>query len=126
SARHVVLVGLMATGKSTVGAILADRLRRPLVDTDSDVESATGRAVRDIWADGGEGEFRRLETAALAAALERDEPTVIAAAGGVVLAEVNRALLSSPDVDVVWLRATPATLLERVRRVHDDHRPLLD
>lgn len=125
-ARHMVLVGLMATGKSTVGAILADRLGRPLVDTDSDVETAAGRAVRDIWSDDGEAEFRRLESVALAAALERDDPTVIAAAGGVVLADGNRALLSSPDVDVIWLRAAPATLLQRVRRAHDEHRPLLD
>lgn len=124
--KHLVLVGLMATGKTTIGALVAAALRRPLVDSDAQVEAATGRTVREIWRADGEDAFRRLEAAALAAALDRPEPAVIAAAGGVVLRDENRVRLRRDDVDVVWLRARPETLLERVRLAGDVHRPLLD
>lgn len=124
--RHLVLVGLMATGKTTIGVLVADMLRRPLIDSDAQVEASTGRTVREIWRTEGEEVFRRLEAAALVAALELPEPAVIAAAGGVVLRDENRARLGRDDVDVVWLRARPETLLERVRLADDVHRPLLD
>lgn len=124
--RHLVLVGLMATGKTTIGALVAATLRRPLIDSDAQVEATTGRTVREIWRTEGEDAFRRLEAAALAAALDHPEPAVIAAAGGVVLRDENRARLGREDVDVVWLRARPETLLERVALADDVHRPLLD
>ena len=123
---HIVLVGLMATGKTTVGRMVAAALDRPLLDSDAQVEARTGRTVRDIWRSDGEPAFRRLEADALDAALDADAPSVIAAAGGVVLAAENRARLVRSDVVVVWLRASAATLLARVRAAGDDHRPLLD
>ena len=123
---HLVLVGLMATGKTTVGGLVADRLDRVLLDSDRQVEARTGRTVREIWRTDGEAAFRRLEADALADALSYAEPAVIAAAGGVVLAEENRDRLLADDVEVVWLRARTATQLERVRTAGDVHRPLLD
>ena len=102
---HVVLVGLMGVGKSTVGARLADSLGWPLVDSDEQVESATGRTVREIFESDGEPAFRALEARALAEALDAPGPSIIAAAGGVVLAEENRRRLQAPKVEVVWLRA---------------------
>lgn len=116
----------MATGKSTVGRLVADALDRPLVDSDDQVERMTGRTVREIWQSDGEEAFRRLETAALTEALADTTPSVVAGAGGVVLAEENRVLLGADHVEVVWLRASPATLLARVRAADDGHRPLLD
>lgn len=116
----------MATGKSTVGRLVAAALERPLVDSDDQVEAMTGRTVREIWQDDGEPAFRRLETAALTEALADITPSVVAAAGGVVLAEENRLLLSADHVEVVWLRASPETLVARVREAGDGHRPLLD
>ncbi|MGK2929764.1 MAG: shikimate kinase [Acidimicrobiales bacterium] len=124
--KHVALVGLMATGKTTIGALVAGTLGRPLIDSDAQVEATTGRTVRQIWRTDGEDAFRDLEAAALAAALDSPDPAVIAAAGGVVLRAENRARLGRDDVDVVWLRAAPETLLERVRLANDVHRPLLD
>ena len=47
--RHIVLVGMMGAGKSSVGRVLAARLDRPLLDTDELVEASTGRSVREIW-----------------------------------------------------------------------------
>jgi shikimate kinase len=123
---HLVLVGLMATGKTTVGRLVAEDLDRPLVDSDLQIEARTGRTVRDIWRTDGEPAFRRLESAVLAEALASPVPAVIAAAGGVVLAEENRARLQRPGIEVVWLRARTATQLERVRSAQDEHRPLLD
>ncbi len=126
AARHVVLVGLMATGKSTVGRLVAASLDRILVDSDDQVEAMTGRTVREIWQADGEESFRRFETAALTEALAHTEPSVIAAAGGVVLAAENRVLLAAAHVEVVWLRARATTLVARVAAASDGHRPLLD
>ena len=122
--RHVVLVGMMGVGKSTVGRAVAAELRRPLFDSDEMIEADVGRTVREIWKTDGEQAFRELETATLRRALDDEEPSVIAAAGGVVLSEQNRDALQSPDAHVVWLLAEVDTLLERVR--NGGHRPLLD
>jgi shikimate kinase len=122
--QHVVLVGLMGSGKTTVGRALAERLRRPLLDTDTVVEQRAGRTIREIFADDGEPVFRDLESAALADVLAGAEPTVIATGGGVVLRAENRAALDAAEARVVWLSAEPGTLLERLRHATD--RPLLD
>ena len=124
TAPHVVLVGMMGTGKTTVGRLLAERLGRRLIDSDELIEARAGRTVREIWLSDGEPAFRVLETAALRDALADPEPLVIAAAGGVVLSAENRAALRDADAVVVWLRADPSVLVGRVGR--EEHRPLLD
>ena len=124
TARHIVLVGLMGSGKTTVGRLLAERLGRPFVDSDEMIEEREGRTVREIWLTDGEPAYRKLEAAALRAALAADVPSVIAAAGGVVLADANRAALDGADTTVLWLVAHPDVLLPRATR--GTHRPLLD
>jgi shikimate kinase len=119
---HVVLVGMMGSGKSTVGRTLAARLGRPFFDSDAMVEARAGRTVATIFAQQGEAAFRGEETAVLAVALASTEPAVIAAAGGTVLDPDNRRLLAGAGL-VVWLRAEPAVLAGRVHP--GDHRPLL-
>jgi len=114
----------MGSGKTTVGKLLAARLGRPLVDTDEAIESSTGRTVREIWLAEGEAAYRVLETAVVAEALSSPEPSVVSAAGGVVLSAANRDLLAAPDSTVVWLQADPATLAHRASS--GGHRPLLD
>lgn len=124
---HLVLVGMMATGKTTVGREVAECLGRPYFDSDELVETASGRTVREIFATDGEAGYRPLETAALIGALDGPEPAVIAAAGGVVLAEANRQALRRPGVTVVWLRASVPVLLRRIEAAGGPgHRPLLD
>lgn len=122
--RHIVLVGMMGAGKSSVGRALAARLDRPLLDTDELVEAATGRTVREIWTTEGEPAYRALEADVLAGVLAGPTPSVIAAGGGIVLAERNRAALLDSDAYVVWLLADVDVLLRRVRS--GGHRPLLD
>jgi shikimate kinase len=119
---HLVLVGMMGAGKTTLGKAVARRLGRPFLDSDEVIQVRTGRTVREIFEADGEAAFRELETEALADAVERPEPSVIAAAGGVVLAARNRALLRRAG-RVVWLHAPPEVLAGRVRQ--GDHRPLL-
>jgi shikimate kinase len=119
---HVVLVGMMGSGKSTVGAALARRLGRPFFDSDAMVEARTGQPVAAIFAERGEAAFRAEESRALADALASPEPAVIAAAGGTVLDPGNRRELNAAAL-VVWLRADPKVLAARVRP--GDHRPLL-
>jgi shikimate kinase len=121
---RILLVGMMGSGKTTVGRILASRLGVRYVDSDEEVEALTGHTVRELFEAGGERAFRPVESEALAAALVGDEPAVVSVAGGAVIDPKNRALLRRAGT-VVWLRARPETLLERVSR-GDDHRPLLE
>lgn len=124
SDQHLVLVGMMAVGKTTVARAVAERLNRPLFDSDLMIEQRTGRTVREIFADDGEPAFRVLESEVLNDALASATPSVIAAAGGVVMRPENRAALNTANARVVWLFADPSTLLTRIQG--DDHRPLLD
>lgn len=122
--QHLVLVGLMGVGKSTIGRVLAERLGTRLVDSDDLIEEQTGKTVREIFLSEGEPAFRRLEQQVLLDALAAEEPLVIAAAGGVVLDEGNRRALRESGARVVWLVASLDTLVDRV--ASGGHRPLLD
>jgi shikimate kinase len=106
-----VLVGPPGAGKSTVGALLADRLGVPLRDTDEDVESSAGKSVADIFLDDGEQRFRELESGAVAAALS-EHVGVVSLGGGAVLAESTRKLLA--DHRVVFLDVGLAEAASRV------------
>lgn len=122
--RHLVLVGMMGAGKSSVGRVVARRLDRVLLDSDEMIEERMGRTVREIWRDDGEECFRTIESDVLTDALAAAEPAIIAAAGGVVLSEGNRTLLKGDMAHVVWLLADVDLLLNRVK--NGMHRPLLD
>ncbi|WP_208027812.1 shikimate kinase [Rhabdothermincola sediminis] len=119
---HVVLIGMMGAGKTTVGRLVARRLGRPFHDSDEAVEARTGRTIAELFAEGGEPAFRAVEAEVLRDLLATEEPAVIAAAGGTVLDAGSRAALRDAGT-VVWLRAEPALLAERART--GDHRPLV-
>jgi len=121
---HVVLVGLMGAGKTTVGNVLAARLGRELVDSDTRIESLTGRTVKEILAADGVEALRRHESDALFDALADGTPRVIAAAGGVVLDPAHRGRLAAAGALVVWLDADPRLLASRT--LTSEHRPWLD
>jgi shikimate kinase len=119
----IILVGMMAVGKTSVGRRLAATRGWEFFDSDRQIESMTGKTVVEIWRVDGEPAFRRLEAQVLADALASTNPRVIAAAGGTVLDETNRRLLAQHR-PVVWLRAVPDVLASRLGTA--THRPLLD
>jgi shikimate kinase len=104
---------MMGAGKTTVGKMVADRLGCPFMDSDAQVEAATGRTVPEILTTDGEPAFRVAESKALRAAVSGPSPVVVAVAGGAVLDPANRALLRESGT-VVWLRARPSTSAARV------------
>lgn len=123
---HVVLVGLMGVGKTSVGRLLARETGRTFVDTDQMVESRAGKSIAEIFAADGEAVFRNREVDALSAALESTEPSVIATGGGIVETRGARVLLHdarSAGHRVVWLRAAVGTIATRTAR--SQARPLL-
>lgn len=119
---RLLLVGMMGSGKTTVGRLAAQRLGWPHLDSDAEVEEATGQTVSEIFAGRGEAAFRAAESAALVRALDT-EPVVVSVAGGAVLDPDNRRLIRANGT-VVWLRAEVGTLADRVGDATD--RPLLD
>ena len=122
SERHLVLVGLMGAGKTTVGQRCAELLGRAFLDTDQLVEANARMGVADIFQHHGERQFRVLERDAVADACASPDPLVIACGGGAVLDPENRRRLRACGL-VVWLRASPAVLGARVGA--GDDRPLL-
>ena len=109
---NVVLIGLRGTGKSTCGKLLAQRLRWIFIDTDAVVQEHTGKSIREIFAEGGETHFRRLEAAAVRQATQHVE-AVIACGGGAVLNPENVADMRRQGF-VIHLSAPPAELWGRI------------
>lgn len=119
--RNIFLVGLMGAGKTTVGKLLAKRLKKTFFDSDREIQRRTGVAIPVIFEIEGESGFRSREAAVLQE-LTQLEDIVLATGGGAVLSLENRQLLSRRGT-VVYLRATVDELWTRTR--HDKNRPLL-
>ncbi|MGH9137638.1 MAG: shikimate kinase [Acidimicrobiales bacterium] len=120
---HLVLVGMMGAGKTTIGRRVANLLGRPFVDADEAFVAKFGQTIGEVFERDGEGAFRAMESKLLHDLLTVAEPMLIAAGGGAVISEANRTLLSKPDVHVVYLHAEPAFLASRAEA--RPHRPLL-
>lgn len=122
-AGRVLLVGMMGSGKSSVGRALAERTGWPFVDNDELVERATGRTARELVDAGGEHALRAAESAALHEGVAIPPPAIVATAAGTVLDPDNRRRIADAGL-VVWLKA-PADVLV-MRAVGGEHRPWLD
>jgi shikimate kinase len=120
---RVLLLGMMGSGKSSVGRALASRTGWPFVDNDELVERATGRTARQLLAERSEGAMRAAESAALREGIALAPPVVVATAAGTILDAEDRATLAAGGF-VVWLSA-PAEVLAS-RAVGAAHRPWLD
>jgi shikimate kinase len=118
---NLFLVGMMGAGKSTLGRLLARRLKRPFHDSDLELERRCGVRIPVIFDIEGEPGFRSRE-ALMIDELTSRERIVLATGGGAVLDPQNRGRLASRGT-VIYLHARPEVLFERVR--HDKNRPLL-
>jgi shikimate kinase len=122
---RIVLVGPPGSGKTTVGAALADRWHLRLRDTDSDVETTAGKPISEIFVDDGEPAFRALERVAVAQAVAEHDG-VLALGGGAVLDTGTQAVLARYAQGggvVVFLDVTLAHAAPRVGL--NQSRPLL-
>ncbi len=120
--KHIILIGFMGCGKSSIGIRLSYRLRMTVLDTDKLIERQSQMTVSEIFERLGEEEFRRMETACLERLLQEPEARIIAVGGGLPLRERNRELLRQLGT-IVYLRVTPATVCQRLSG--DVTRPLL-
>lgn len=118
---NLILVGMMGSGKTTMGRALARHLGKAFVDSDEEIQKRTGVTIPHIFDIEGEAGFRQRETAAIRDLVLRDN-MVLATGGGVVLMEQNRAMLQQNGI-VVYLKASVHDLWQRTR--HDRNRPLL-
>jgi len=119
--RSIVMIGLMGAGKTSVGRRLADALRLPFVDADTEIENAAGMTIPEIFADHGEAYFRTGERRVIARLLGSG-PQVLATGGGAMMDEETRANVAEQGISV-WLRADLPLLVKRVSR--RSNRPLL-
>lgn len=120
--KNVVLIGFMGTGKSSIGRLLACRLRRPFVDTDKKIEREYGMSIPEIFQQYGEAGFRSREAAVVAKA-SRYTNAVISTGGGIVLSADNIKRLRTNSV-IIALSASSKMILERTSR--RNNRPLLN
>jgi len=119
--KTIALVGLMGVGKSSIGRRLALALDLPFRDADTEVESAAGRSIAEIFETFGEESFRDGERKVIARLLD-DGPHVLATGGGAFVNDETRALIKGRALSV-WLKADLELLARRVGR--KDTRPLL-
>lgn len=118
--RHVALVGFMGAGKTTVGRRIAERLGRPFVDLDAEIERASGKTVRALFEESGEAAFRERESVFLAGT-ESLPDAVVAAGGGTFVSEPNRRAMGRLGVPV--LQDAPLSVV-RERLAGKTDRPL--
>lgn len=120
--RAVVLVGMMGSGKSSVGRRLATRLGLPFVDADTEIETAAGITIPEIFAQRGEADFRNGERRVIGRILTTRAPLVLATGGGAFMNAETRARIADLGISI-WLKADPEVLMRRVRK--NSKRPLL-
>ncbi len=124
--RHVACIGLMGSGKSTVGRLVAERLGWGFVDVDEMIETSTGCTVAELWEHGGEDAYRPLEQEIVVDVLGAFDHSVLATPGGVVLDREAVEAIESGEVVAVYLRAGPEVLAERIAHDGGHSRPLID
>lgn len=118
---HILFVGFMGCGKSSVSRVLHKRCGLPLIDIDKYIEEQEGRTIKQIFAEEGETGFRRIETMTLAS-LAFEERSIISCGGGICGSAVNRGIVKALGT-VVYLKVP---LNEAIGRISDPStRPML-
>jgi shikimate kinase len=117
-----VLVGMMGAGKSSIGRRLAGRLGLSFVDADTEIETAAGMSIPEIFDKHGEPYFRAGEARVIARLLDHG-PQVLATGGGAIMDQNTRVLIHVKGISI-WLKADLDVLSKRTKRRGD--RPLVD
>jgi shikimate kinase len=120
--RHITLVGMMGSGKSTIAPLLAERLKRPVIEVDQIIEKLEGMPIGEIFIAKGEAYFRRVEGALIGELLQHP-PSVLSLGGGAFQWEATRELLLAQTA-VFYLSAKVDVLLSRLQSATAT-RPLL-
>ncbi|MDD3150869.1 MAG: shikimate kinase [Candidatus Gastranaerophilales bacterium] len=119
--KNIVLIGLMGSGKTTIGKLLAQKLGLNFIDTDSIIEKEANKTINEIFENYGEELFRKLESNTIKEISKREEK-VISTGGGIVENPENMQNLRKNGI-IVYLEAGPKELYERIKG--DNNRPLL-
>ncbi|HZZ41733.1 MAG TPA: shikimate kinase [Tepidisphaeraceae bacterium] len=109
----IVLIGYRGSGKTTVGRRLADQMWLPFLDSDELIVKRAGKSIKDIFAEGGEAEFRDIESAVVQDVCAMNDH-VISLGGGAILREENRQAIRSNNNRVVYLRCEAEVLYQRI------------
>ena len=115
---NIYLIGMMGSGKTTVGIKLSEKLKKTFIDLDSEIEESAGKTIFELFDENGEDHFRLLESEKL----KTFSKSIIACGGGVVLMEKNRHFIKENGTAIL-LTATMEELSHRLRG--SDNRPLL-
>lgn len=120
--RSIFLIGFMGAGKSTIARALQRKLGFPLIEMDERIVKEQGMSINDIFAQYGEDHFRDIESQ-LIVDIGKEEPSIVSCGGGVVVRPQNTQNMKEIG-RIVFLKATPETIYERVKNSTD--RPILN
>ena len=115
---NIYLIGMMGSGKSTLGKTLSEKIQKPFIDLDSEIEKATGKSITQIFDIYGEEQFRKMETKQL----KQYSESIVACGGGIVLNNANRKFINENGIAILLL-ATMGQLAQRLSS--SNNRPLL-
>ena len=115
---NIYLIGMMGSGKSTVGKTLSEKMHKPFIDLDSEIEKGTGKNISEIFDIDGEEQFRKMETKQL----KQYSESIVACGGGIVLKDENREFINENGATILLT----ASMEELSHRLSDSgNRPLL-
>ena len=115
---NIYLIGMMGSGKSTVGKTLSEKIQKSFIDLDSEIEKAAGKSISEIFDIDGEEQFRKMETKQL----KQYSESIVACGGGIVLKDENREFINENGIAILLL-ATMGELTQRLS--NSGNRPLL-
>ena len=115
---NIYLIGMMGSGKSTLGKSLSEKIQKPFIDLDSEIEKVAGKSITEIFDIDGEEQFRKMETKQL----QQYSKSIVACGGGIVLNNANRKFINENGIAILLL----ATMEELTQRLSaSNNRPLL-